>query len=53
MEKNENAGKRGDGDRNHNDVAKQDRPGQCDRDEKIEKGDKEIKKQSDRDTGNG
>lgn len=45
--------KHGTGDRNDNEVAESDRPGQKDRDRKIEEGDKEIDKESGRDIGAG
>lgn len=48
---NKDAGKLGDGDRNENRVAEQDRARHVQRDEKKKEGDKEIEKQSNRDTG--
>jgi len=39
-------GKHGNGDRNDNDVAKADRPGQKERDRKIREGEKEIREES-------
>ena len=43
--------KHGSGDRNENDVAQMDKKLQDRRDEKREKGNAEVKRQSDRDTG--
>jgi hypothetical protein len=43
--------KHGSGDRNENDVARMDKKLQDRRDEKRQKGDAEVKRQSDRDIG--
>ena len=41
----------GNGDRNDNDVAKKDRPGQKERDRKIRQGEKDVGKESRRNMG--
>jgi hypothetical protein len=45
--------KHGNGDRNDNDVAKLDQPGQKERDRNIREGNKDIRQESRRDTGSG
>jgi hypothetical protein len=45
--------KHGNGDRNDNDVAKLDQPGQKERDRNIREGNKDTRKESRRNTGSG